>query len=83
VQPDGTLSKNGPKKLMVTRVSATSTGLVAVADEDNIALDTDHYGLVKYESKSQGPYPIVKERLKILVREGKDKVAERFAENGA
>lgn len=67
---DGKLRKTGPKVLMVTRDSATSTGLTTTSDEDNIPLDTDHSGLVKYDSRTHGPYPVVKERVKRLVEEG-------------
>jgi len=65
---------------MVTRKSATSTGLTAEADKDNISLNTDHMGLVKYESRTQDEYSIVKERLKTLVAEAKAGVAQRFPE---
>lgn len=66
---------------MVTQKSATSTGLTAVADENNIPLNTDHSGLVKYESRNQDEYSIVKERLKTLADEAKLEVAKRFPEN--
>ncbi|KAH7113448.1 hypothetical protein B0J13DRAFT_243223 [Dactylonectria estremocensis] len=61
--------------------SLTSTGLVAVTEEDNIALNTDHSGLVKYDSRSQGDYTIVRERLRRLVDEARLEVAKRFAEH--
>lgn len=51
---------------MVTRKSATSTGLTAVPDEDIVSLDADHSGLVKFESRSDESYVGVKERIKIL-----------------
>lgn len=66
---------------MVTEKSATSTGLTATADKENIPLNTDHSGLVKYESRSQEEYSIVKERLKTLVAEAKREVGKRFTEN--
>ncbi|KAK1977851.1 hypothetical protein LZ30DRAFT_243022 [Colletotrichum cereale] len=69
IQSNGKLGKTGPKILMVTHKSATSVGLTAGAEEDNVALDTDHSGLVKYDSSSQGPYPIVRERIKSLIKE--------------
>ena len=40
LQPDGTLTKTGPKMYMVTEKSATSTGLTATPDEDNIPFNT-------------------------------------------
>ncbi|KAK8862170.1 Protein SERAC1 [Apiospora arundinis] len=67
MQPDGTLQKLGPPVLMVTRKSATSTGLTAVADEDIIPFDADHSGLVKFESRREDAYIVVKERIKSLV----------------
>ncbi|QVM13334.1 hypothetical protein D8B26_007942 [Coccidioides posadasii str. Silveira] len=66
---------------MVTEKSATSTGLTAVADENNIPLNTDHSGLVKYESKSQEEYLIVKEKLKLLVTEASQEVPKRFSQD--
>jgi hypothetical protein len=66
---------------MVTEKSATSLGLTATYKEDNIPLNTDHSGLVKYESRSQEEYSIVKGRLKILVTEAKQKVSKRFEES--
>ncbi|KAK8132019.1 hypothetical protein PG999_000192 [Apiospora kogelbergensis] len=67
MQPDGTLRKSGPAVLMVTKKSATSTGLTAVPDEDIIPLDADHSGLVKFESRRDDAYVVVKERIKSLV----------------
>ncbi|RYP53591.1 hypothetical protein DL768_001455 [Monosporascus sp. mg162] len=81
IQPDGQLSKTGPKVLMVTEKSATSTGLTAVLDEDNIGFDTDHSGLVKYDSRNQGMYPIVRERLEMIISEDVPRIAKRFQDN--
>ncbi|SCO06114.1 uncharacterized protein FFB20_12469 [Fusarium fujikuroi] len=78
---DGKWRKTGRPSLLVTEKSTTSTGLVAVAEEDNIALNTDHSGLVKYDSRSQGDYTIVRERLRRLVDEARLEVAKRFAEH--
>ncbi|KAJ6102456.1 hypothetical protein N7486_004883 [Penicillium sp. IBT 16267x] len=78
---DGNWSKTGRPSLLVTEKSATGTGLVAVIDEDNIPLNTDHSGLVKYSSRSQGDYTIVRERLRRFVSEAKAEVAKRFAEH--
>ncbi|POR38318.1 Uncharacterized protein TPAR_01489 [Tolypocladium paradoxum] len=80
-EQDGKWGKTGPPSLLVTDKSATSTGLVAVADEDNIALNKDHSDLVKYDSQSQGEYTVVRERIKRLVDEAKLEVAKRFAEH--
>ncbi|KAL8307084.1 hypothetical protein RB593_005802 [Gaeumannomyces tritici] len=80
-EEDGKWEKTGPPSLLVTIKSATSTGLVAVADEDNVSLQRDHSGLVKYESKHQGDYTVVAERIKRLVHDAKLEVARRFAEH--
>ncbi|KAM5342890.1 hypothetical protein ACJ41O_013856 [Fusarium nematophilum] len=77
----GQWRKTGPPSLLVTEKSTTSTGLVAMAEEDNIALNTDHSGLVKYDSSNQGDYTIVRERLNRLVDKAKQEVAKRFAEH--
>lgn len=77
---DGKWRKTGPPSLLVTGKSATGTGLEAVADEDNIPLNADHSGLVKYEYRSQGDYSIVRERTKRLAEEARLEVAKRFAE---
>lgn len=73
--------RTGPPALLVTERSATSTGLVAVADEDNIPLNTDHSGLVKYSFRNQGDYPIVRERLRRFIDEAKLEVPKRFSEH--
>ncbi|KAK1982091.1 ankyrin repeat-containing protein, partial [Colletotrichum cereale] len=78
---DGKWRKTGRPSLLVTGDSATSTGLVAAADEDNIPLNTDHSGLVKFDSKSQGDYPIIRERIKKLSEEAKVEVTRRFAKH--
>ncbi|KAH7308494.1 ankyrin repeat-containing protein [Stachybotrys elegans] len=80
-EQDGKWSKTGAPSLLVTEKSATSTGLVAVADQDNISLDRDHSGLVKYGSKNQGDYTVVAERLRRLTDEAKREVVRRFAEH--
>ncbi|KAI1330215.1 hypothetical protein F5Y16DRAFT_31561 [Xylariaceae sp. FL0255] len=67
MQPDGTLRRSGPHVLLVTKKSATSTGLTAVPDDDIIPLDADHSGLVKFESRRDDAYVVVKERIKNLV----------------
>ncbi|KLU88157.1 hypothetical protein MAPG_07144 [Magnaporthiopsis poae ATCC 64411] len=76
---DGKWKKTGPCSLLVTTKSATSTGLIAVADEDSIPLNRDHSGLVKYESRNQGDYTVVRERITRLVHDAKLEVARRFA----
>ena len=83
IQPDGKLAKNGPKILMVTERSATSTGLTAAAEEENISFNTDHSGLVKYESRNQLEYQIVQEKVKSLVARAKIEVHKRFAEDNS
>lgn len=64
---DGKLSKTGPKTLMVTRKSATSTGLTGVSDEDIVPMETDHSGLIKFESRGQDAYIVVRERIRDFV----------------
>ncbi|KZL75278.1 ankyrin repeat-containing protein [Colletotrichum tofieldiae] len=73
----GQWQKTGPPSLLVTRNSATCTGLVVMAKEDNIPLDTDHSGLVKYQSISQGFYLVVADRIGRLVDETKKEVTGR------
>lgn len=76
------MAKTGPQKYMVTEKSATNIGLTATADEYNISLNTDHSGLVKYKSKSQDEYIIVKEKLKKFVAQAKRDVGKRVIEEG-
>ncbi|KAH7130945.1 hypothetical protein EDB81DRAFT_129655 [Dactylonectria macrodidyma] len=71
-RPDGSLAATGQKVLLVTERSATSTGLTAMADENNISLSTDHAGLVKYGSRNQVEYCIVRANLLSLVSEAKE-----------
>ncbi|KAL8907434.1 MAG: hypothetical protein Q9207_001404 [Kuettlingeria erythrocarpa] len=66
---------------MVTKESATSIGLTASADENNIPLNTDHSNLVKYKSRSQDEYSIVKEKIKKFVAQAKQDTQRRFMEN--
>jgi hypothetical protein len=66
---------------MVTQKSATSTGLTAAADENNFCLNTDHSGLVKYESRTQDDYGVVMGKIKSLVRNANRDVDRRFADN--
>lgn len=77
-QTDGTLTKSSDKVLMVTQKSATSTGITAVVDEDNVALDVDHSGLVKFSSRTCGSYSIVRERIRLLATNS-SRVNSRFA----
>uniref|UniRef100_A0A8H7NFB6 NACHT domain-containing protein n=1 Tax=Bionectria ochroleuca TaxID=29856 RepID=A0A8H7NFB6_BIOOC len=76
----GGWSRTGRRCLMVTEESATSTGIVATADEDNIPMNADHSGLVKFSSRNHGGYLVVQERLRILIEETKQQVSQRFAE---
>ncbi|KAK1977787.1 hypothetical protein LZ30DRAFT_730850, partial [Colletotrichum cereale] len=78
---EGSWRKTGPASLLVTEKSATATGLVAVADEDNIPLNADHSGLVKYSSRGQGDYPTVTRRIVVCVERAKLDVPRRFAEH--
>ena len=66
---------------MVTKHSAKGVGLTAVADEDNIPLNLDHSGLVKYENRSQDEYCIVQTRLMALVDEAMPSISKRFEDN--
>ncbi|KAK2017089.1 hypothetical protein LZ32DRAFT_577078, partial [Colletotrichum eremochloae] len=81
LSPEGNWQKIGPASLLVTQKSATATGLVAVADEDNIALNANHFGIVKYSSRSQGDYPTVRRRIMDCVERAKLDVPGRFAEH--
>ncbi|EFQ30905.1 uncharacterized protein GLRG_06049 [Colletotrichum graminicola M1.001] len=78
---EGNWRKTGPASLLVTQKSATATGLVAVADEDNIALNADHSGIVKYSSRGQGDYPTVRRRLMDCVERAILDVPRRFTEH--
>jgi hypothetical protein len=60
---DGTWTRSGPKKLMVTEESATRTGLPDTLHQ-HIPLNADHSDLVKFESPSHGGYEIVMQNIK-------------------
>ncbi|KAH9903854.1 vegetative incompatibility protein HET-E-1 [Xylariomycetidae sp. FL2044] len=81
MQADGRITKTGPQMLLVTQKSATSTGLTAVADEDNISLYTDHSGMVKYDSNTRGIYPVVRQRLEAIVAKDVPRVTRSFRDN--
>ncbi|TDZ54871.1 hypothetical protein CTRI78_v005871 [Colletotrichum trifolii] len=59
---DGKLSKTGGKVLMVTKKSATSTGVTGVYEDDVIPLEADHSGLVKLESRGQDTYLVMMQK---------------------
>lgn len=61
--------------MLVTTESACQTGLPQV----NLPHNTDHSGLVKYESKSDAGYVVASERLRRLLEEGPSAVGKRFA----
>jgi flagellar basal body rod protein FlgB len=65
--------------MMVTEKSATSTGLTATADEDNVSFDKDHSGLVKYESRYDQEYRIVKEKVRSLAESATSDISRRLA----
>jgi flagellar basal body rod protein FlgB len=65
--------------MMVTEKSATNTGLTATADEDNVPFDKDHSSLVKYESRYDQEYKIVKEKVRSLAESAVPDIARRFA----
>ena len=67
--------------MMVTQKSATSTGLTAAADENNVPLNTDHSGLVKYNSRTQDDYSVVKGKIETLVANANREVGRRTADN--
>jgi hypothetical protein len=74
---DGTLTRSGPKQLLVTEESATRTGLPDLFHQ-HIPLDTDHSGLVKFESRSHGSYEIVMQKIKKYVAEAPEAISKRF-----
>lgn len=78
---DGVLRKTGPKSFMVTLQSATTTGATAATGQRNFPVDADHSGLVKFDSRSQDEYMIVKEELKTLATDGKALVKARFEDS--
>ncbi|KAK1975909.1 hypothetical protein LZ30DRAFT_604567, partial [Colletotrichum cereale] len=52
IQPNRTLRRTGLKTLIVTDKSTISIGLTVGANKDNITLNADYLGLIKYNSKS-------------------------------
>ncbi|WYZ39718.1 hypothetical protein EsH8_IV_000059 [Colletotrichum jinshuiense] len=74
---NGQWQKTGPHSLLVTKKSATSTGLVAMAEEDDISLNTDHSGLIKVQSRSHNYYDVIERRIDRLVEETKAEVNSR------
>jgi hypothetical protein len=74
---DGTLTKSGPKQLLVTEESATRTGLPDMFHQ-HIPIDADHSGLVKFESRSHGSYEIVMQKIKKYVAEAPEAVSKRL-----
>ncbi|KAI0163841.1 hypothetical protein GGR57DRAFT_497931 [Xylariaceae sp. FL1272] len=77
IQPDGTLDRTGAPVLMVTKKSATSIGITAAASEDNVPVEADHSGLVKFGSRWQGTYLTVKTRIERLATQGVQVISDR------
>jgi hypothetical protein len=65
------------KRLMVTEESATRTGLPDTFHQ-HIPLHADHSGLVRFESRSDGGYEIVMQKIKKYAAEAPEAVSERF-----
>jgi hypothetical protein len=63
---------------MVTKESATRIGLHDKY-HDQLPLDTDHSGLVKFNSRYQHPYTVVWPRIEILVEKANTVIRDRFA----
>lgn len=81
IQPDGSIKKTGPKIFVVTQKSATSTGVTTPDKEVNVPLNEGHSALVKYESRSQEAYTIIKGHLRKLVKDARAKVKHSSMEN--
>ena len=77
------MTKTGPKILIVTQKSVTSTGLTAAAEENNVSFNIDHSELVKYRNWGQKEYTIVQNKLRVVVAEAIREVSKRFTEKGA
>ena len=58
--------------LLVTEKSATSVGITAQAKENNHSLNTNHRGLVKFESRNQDNYDIVSANLVPLIEQARE-----------
>ncbi|KAH7008807.1 hypothetical protein EDB80DRAFT_576244 [Ilyonectria destructans] len=71
----GPVVMDGAKYLTVSRISAT----MGSSEWNNVALDTDHTGLVKFTSPADVNYTTVKGRLQKLVGEAEPEVAKRVA----
>lgn len=68
--------KTKEPSLLVTEVSATTLGLGYPTQQYNIGLDADHSELVKYASRHNGDYIIVKDRLAEVMASVKEKEKE-------
>jgi hypothetical protein len=62
---------------MVTEESATKTGLSDRFDK-KIPLNRDHSGLVKFESRNDGDYEVVMQKIKTWTAEAPQRVADYY-----
>lgn len=62
----------GPMEMLVTEKSATSVGITVQARENNHSLNTNHRGLVKFGSRIQDEYEIVRANLVPLIDEARE-----------
>lgn len=60
MQDNKRITKTGSETLLMIEKSAISIGLTAVTDKNNVNLNTDHLGLVKYNSNIRNVYLIVR-----------------------
>ncbi|OJD34863.1 protein serac1 q2tbm9 [Diplodia corticola] len=77
--PDGRWARSGPKKLMVTKASATWIHGQANSRKE-IPLSTDHSGLVKFTGRSDPQYTdSVKFHIEEMVKAAPSTINERFS----
>ncbi|VUC26118.1 unnamed protein product, partial [Clonostachys rosea] len=75
----GSWDRTGPAIMMVEQASATHAGPSEMT-YDQISIDADHSGIVKFEDQSNPDYVIIASRLTQLVEKGPIIVKARFAE---
>ncbi|KAI9737021.1 MAG: hypothetical protein M1834_000610 [Cirrosporium novae-zelandiae] len=74
---NGSWTRTGPDMLMVTTESARRTGL-PMEFEGHIPLHKNHSGLVKFESKHDSNYKIVRANIQEVIEDAPRAIMERF-----
>ena len=65
---------------MVSKKSATTVGSVVIGNGDNIPMNLDHSDLVKFRTRDDPYYDVVRERISRLAKAAQQNATQRSVE---